>query len=116
MRFWIVGLLVFLSACDGGDQDITVFSVSIPFTETDQGWTGDFADYGEADSLAYALYFDHELIPQNLNSTGELHGLHISGRNGNHDLFMFVKGKISGLRPNKTYELLFAVRMASNTP
>jgi hypothetical protein len=116
MRFWIVGLLAFLSGCDYSDQPITVFSISVPFSETDQEWTADFADYPENDSIAYELYADHDLLPENLNSTGEIMGLHISGKSTNRDLFMFIKGKISGLLPNTTYELLFTVKVASNTP
>lgn len=116
MRFLIVGLLVFLSGCNDGEQEITVFTISFPFGDTAQGWTGDFADYPEADSVAYGLYFGHDLLPDNLNSTGSTFGLQLSGNNGSDDLFMFIKKKITGLRPNKTYELLFTVKLASNAP
>lgn len=115
MRFWIVGLLVLLVGCDSSDHEITVFTVSIPFSDTDQGWTGDFADYPENDSVTYELYVRHDLLPEKINSTGEIYGLHISGNNKNHDLFMFIKGKFSGLRPNTTYEVLFTVKVASIT-
>lgn len=121
-KFWIIGLLVFCSGCDSPEQEVTVFSISFPFTELDpdegpdEGWKGDFADYPEADSVTYGLYFHHDLLPDNLNSNGETYGLHISGNNGSDDLFMFIKKKISGLRPNATYELLFNIKLASNAP
>src|SRR5690242_12009007 len=114
-KFWIAGVLVLLIGCSFPDQEITVFSISFPFSDSDQEWTGDFADYPEADSIAYGLYFHHDLLPANLNATGIIHGLHISGSNGNNDLFMFIKKKISGLRPNATYEVLFKVNIASKT-
>lgn len=114
MRFWIVGLLLFLSGCDSADQEITVFTISFPFGDSDQEWTGDFADYPENDSATYQLYLGHDLLPQNLNTTGDARALHISGSNGNHDLFMFIKGKATGLRPNTSYELLFTVKIGSN--
>jgi hypothetical protein len=116
MRFWLACLIVFFVGCSYPDQDVTVFSISFPFNETDQEWTGDFADYPEADSAAYGLYFNHDLLPDNLNTTGATFGLHVSGNNGSGDLFMFIKRKISGLKPNKTYELLFSVKVASSAP
>jgi hypothetical protein len=110
--------LVFCNGCNVPEQEVTVFSISFPFSEldSDKGWTGDFADYPEADSVTYGLYYHHDLLPDNLNTNGETHGLHISGNNGSDDLFMFIKKKISGLRPNKTYELLFNVKFASKEP
>lgn len=116
LKFWFVGLLAMLSSCSYPDQEITVFSISFPFNVSDQEWTGDFADYPEADSVTYGLYFHRDLLPTNLNSNDTTRGLHISGNNENADLFMFIKKKISGLRPNATYELLFNVKVASNTP
>jgi hypothetical protein len=115
-KFCIVGLLVFWSGCNNADQVVTVFSISFPFSDIDQGWTGDFADYPEADSVTYGLYFNHDLLPENLLVTDTTRGLHIAGNNGSDDLFMFIKKKISGLRPNATYELLFNVKVASNAP
>ena len=116
MRFWILGLLVFLTRCNDGEQAITVFTISFPFNDSFQGWVGDFADYPETNSIAYELYVGHDLLPENLNTNGETRGLHISGKGNNRDLFMFMKRKISGLRPNATYELLFSVKLASNMP
>lgn len=116
LKFWIVGLLVFWSSCSYPDQEFTVFSISYFFNTTDQEWTGDFADYPESDSVAYGLYLHHDLLPDNLNTTGDTHGLHIAGTSSNRDLFMFIKKKISGLRPNTTYELLFNIKIASDTP
>jgi len=114
MRFWIVGLLVLLSGCSYPEQEITVFSISFPFSDIDHGWTGDFADYPEADSITYELYFNHDFLPENLLVTDTTSGLHISGNNGSDDLFMFIKKKILGLQPNTSYELLFNVKVASN--
>ena len=114
MKFWIVGLLVFLIGCSFPEQEVKVFSISFPFGSSDQGWIGDFADYPEADSVTYGLFYKYDTLPTNLNAKATIHGLHISGNNGNADLFMFIKRKISGLRPNATYELLFNVRVASN--
>src|SRR5688572_16875732 len=114
LKFWIVGLLVFWSGCSFPEQEVRVFSISFPFSSSDQGWTGDFADYPETDSVTYGLFYKYDTLPTNLNAKATIYGLHVSGNNGNADLFMFVKRKISGLSPNATYELLFNVRVASN--
>jgi hypothetical protein len=117
-KFWIIGLLFFGCGCDNPEQEITVFSISFPLGEldSDEEWTGDFADYPQNDSLAYGLYFNHDLLPQSVNANGETYGLQVSGNNGSDDLFMFIKRKISGFQPNTTYELLFTIRLASNAP
>lgn len=114
---WKLGIAVglfLLGGCSLPEQEVTVFSISYFFKDTDQGWTGDFADYPEGDSIAYELFYKHDTLPENLNANATLKALHISGKNGSDDLFMFVKKKISGLRPNTTYELLFNVKLASD--
>jgi len=98
------------------DQPIMVFSLTYDFSQSDQGWKGDFADYPEGDSLTYELFFKHDTLPTNLNANATKKALHVAGSNMSDDLFMFVKHKIAGLRPNTTYEVLFNVRLASNAP
>jgi hypothetical protein len=112
----IVAGIIILNSCNWPDQEVQVFSISFLFKDTDEGWTGDFADYPEGDSVAYELFYKHDTLPTNLNNNATLKALHISGSNGSDDLFMFVKKKISGLRPNTTYEMLFNVKVASNAP
>lgn len=110
-------LLFPLVSCDlSADQQMKVFSFSFDFSTADQGWTGDFADYPDGDSIGYELLFKHDTLPTNLNQNKTKSALLISGNNGSDDLFMFVKRKLSGLRPNATYELLFNVQLASDAP
>jgi hypothetical protein len=112
LKFSTIGLVVFLGACSMPEQEITVFSVSYFFDNSYEGWTGDFADYPEGDSVAYELLVTRDTIPGDTTKKGLL----ISGKNESDDLFMFIKRKISGLRPNTTYDLLFNVKVASNAP
>lgn len=104
-----------LLACEI-EQDIMVFSISYDFTETDNGWTGDFADYPEGDSLNFELFYKHDTLPTNLNDNATKKALHLAGINGSDDLFMFAKKKVTGLKPNTTYNILFNIRFASNAP
>jgi len=77
-------------------------------------WTGDFADYptGPEDSTFYELQFEHTNRPSNLGSAQK--AILLSGNNHSDDLFMFVKKKVTGLRPNTEYVLVFDVELASN--
>jgi hypothetical protein len=113
-RLLFVGFAVCgLMACEL-EQDVTVFSITYDFTQTDNGWTGDFADYPEGDSLNFKLFYKHDTLPTNLNANATRKALHIAGENGSDDLFMFVKKKLTGLKPNTTYNILFNIRFASN--
>ncbi len=116
LKFAVVGFMIVMGACSMPEQEITVFSISYLFKDSDEGWKGDFADYPEGDSINYELFFKHDTLPENLNANATIKGLHISGNNGSDDLFMFIKKKISGLRPNTTYNLLFNVKFASDAP
>lgn len=81
------------------------------FTNGNQEWTGDFADYPINDSLAYELNFSRATLPEPLDQNK--YALMITGNNHSDDLFMFIKRKITGLTPNTTYKLLIDVELAS---
>lgn len=81
------------------------------FTTGYEGWTGDFADYSENDSVLCELEFIRTTLPAPLNTSK--YALKITGKNRSDDLFMFIKRKISGLLPNTTYQLLISVDFAS---
>jgi hypothetical protein len=111
---FLCGML--LVSCNTDEQAITVFSITYNFNLQDNGWTGDFADYPEGDSIVYELFFKHDTLPTNLNANATKKALHISGNNHSDDLFMFIKKKVAGLRPNTEYEVLFSIKFASNAP
>lgn len=112
----VLGILVLvLAASCSRDQEVRVYSVSYFFNDSISGWAGDFADY-PLDSAGYHLQVDLDTLPYKINSDSSKKALRISGINKDDGLFMFIKRKVSGLRPNTTYELLFNVRLASNAP
>jgi hypothetical protein len=108
-------LTLFMIACFE-EQEATVFSYSYSFKIDDQGWTGDFADYPEGDSISYELVIKRDTIPTGTSTNSTTSGLLVSGNNGSDDLFMFIKKKITGLQPNTKYELMFNVRLSSKAP
>ncbi|HET9054017.1 MAG TPA: hypothetical protein VFM90_07585 [Cyclobacteriaceae bacterium] len=97
------------------EQEVRIYSVSYIFKDSASGWEGDFADY-PVDSAGYHLQAGLDTLPYNINADSTKKAIRISGINGSDDLFMFIKRKVSGLRSNTTYELLFNVRLASNAP
>ena len=46
----------------------------------------------------------------------EGYGIYLQGHNCCDDLFMFLKVQIEGLKPNTTYQVVFKIDLASNTP
>lgn len=113
----VVGLiLIFALFSHGCEPSIEsdgfyVFSTVYDFKNESYGWEGDFADYPIEDSIKYALKFDYTELPANLG-TGK--ALMLSGNNQSDDLFMFLKKKLTGLRPNTEYSISFEVEFATN--
>jgi hypothetical protein len=110
-------LILLCAACNLSSNDFySVFSVAFNFSDDPMGWTGDFADYPQGDSVLYELLFKHDTLPENLNNTGNRKALVLAGNNYSDDLFMFIKRKIAGLKPNTRYAILFNIQLASNAP
>lgn len=88
------------------------------FSSGAEGWTGDYADYpNDPQSLPlYQLEWGPATLPQPLNTSDA--AVRQSGDNRSDDLFMFIKRKVTGLQPGKTYsvnlKLVFATNAASN--
>lgn len=119
MRFFPAFCSVFLfilGVSCAPEQEIKNFSFSYLFADSASGWTADFADY-PLDSTGYQLHFKHDTLPYVINPDSSRYSLKLSGTNKNgNGLFMFVKRKISGLKPNTPYEVLLNVRLASKDP
>ena len=105
----ILFLFTFLIGC--GETDNENMEIKAEFSTESAAWSGSFADYtaGTApDRLAWRLAD----LPSPL--TGK--GLLLSGNNHSDDLFVYVKRKYSGLKPNKKYEVRFQLSIATNVP
>jgi hypothetical protein len=97
---------------DGSSPNGKVYEYG--FTSGTEGWTGGFADYPNEPNVeqTYLLEFSHSFLPAPLNPSDG--ALKQSGINRSDDLFMFIKRKISGLEPMKTYMVSITVNIASN--
>ena len=78
------------------------------------GWGGDFADYKIKDSVLCDLKIESTALPSNLSVNQK--SIKISGTNWGDNLFMFLKKKVSGLKPNADYTVVFEVELASDAP
>ena len=118
MKQVILIAVILISSIGCADLDYSerfeVFSNASDFSVGLESWTGDFADYpiGPDDSTFYELQFEYTDRPSNLGAPQK--AVLLSGNNHSDDLFMFIKKKISGLRPNTEYTLGFEVELASN--
>lgn len=84
------------------------------FSKGTEDWTGGFADFPVGEEVFYELAWGWENLPTPIDHHQK--GLYISGNNHSDDLFMYFKKKITGLKPNHTYQLQFDVTLATNIP
>lgn len=110
----ILGLLFFPGCSDDDNGENTPKTVDFYFSEDAEEWNGDFADYPEGEEDFYELEFDHATLPDPLSQSKG--ALRQTGNNHSDDLFMFIKRKITGLIPNREYDIYFDIRIASNAP
>lgn len=104
-------LLLPLASCSGDFEQEYQFDYT--FDEGEQGWVKDFADLpADYDPVIYELDSGWGELPSGL----EGNAIYMSGHNRSGDLFMFLKVQIDGLKPDTTYQVLFSIDLASNTP
>lgn len=104
-------LLLALASCSGGYEQEYQFDYT--FEEDEQGWTAGFADLpADFDQTFYELDSGWGALPPGLEGKA----IYLSGHNHSDDLFMFLKVQTDGLKPDTTYQVLFSIDLASNTP
>jgi hypothetical protein len=91
-----------------GDQTI---ELSYDFESDDEGWNGGIADLPSDDLDLYGLDVDHVTDDLPFESDG---ALRLSATNVNNDFFMFISKQITGLQPNKLYNISFTVDFAAS--
>jgi hypothetical protein len=111
--FWIslCFLLYPLVSCSGSAEKEYQFEYT--FDENQEGWETGFADLpADYDPAIYELDSGWGALPSGL----EGNAIYLNGHNRSDDLFMFLKTQIDGLKPGTTYQVLFSIDLASNTP
>lgn len=108
-------ILACISGCGGSPTTPSeVRTFAFDFARGTQGWIAGFTDYPPGREEDMELLADHRPLPAPLDQLRG--GLFISGRNRSDDLFMFWKGRVTGLRSDRTYTVEFTVEFATNVP
>jgi hypothetical protein len=110
-----IGIIFILNtSCKEDNSKEDIKSFVFEFDGGTEDWSGDFADYPLTDSVFYELTVGYSRLPHPLDTSKG--AIRISGNNHSDDLFMFIKRKISGLKPNTSYKISFDIEFASNAP
>lgn len=89
--------------------------VSFDFARQQHDWSAGFADYTDAyENLE--LKAEMALLPEPLNPSGKTTGFMVQGDNRPDDLFMFIRRKMTGLKPNRQYTINATIQFASDAP
>ncbi|WP_420320373.1 hypothetical protein [Flagellimonas sp.] len=84
------------------------------FAKDMQNWQGGFSDYPEGEEVSFELEIEHSSLPIPLDESQG--AIRQSGNNHSDDLFMFIKRRLTGLQPNRTYRATFNIQIATNVP
>ena len=105
-----VCLLTIAGGCTNNDPQ----TIQIDFRQSPQGWTAAFADYPVGQDAFYELEFDYRALEAPLDPSQMGH--YISGNNHSDDLWMYYKGRVSGLDADRRYSVRFEVEIATGVP
>jgi hypothetical protein len=112
---WLACIMLVLILLTGCSQVVEPIIVTYDFSETDQGWQGDFTDYPvNFDSEFYELEFAHRLLPEELDRAAK--GLMLKGANRSDDLFMYLRKQLTALDPDTEYKVVLEVEFATDAP
>jgi hypothetical protein len=92
-----------------------VRTVEVDFNRTLMGWAAGFADYPRGQEAFYELMSGHRPLPAPLLQQGRM-GFYISGNNHSDDLFMYLRGRIDGLRPSTRHGVEIRFDLATDAP
>jgi hypothetical protein len=105
-----------VAGCGGANApDIRSRSFTFDFNNGNEGWNADFADLpSNYNQATYELGVSHAELPSPVPVVRR--GIRIQGHNRSDDLFMFLKRKVTGLLPLRTYRVTYTVEFLSNAP
>ncbi|MGV3557664.1 hypothetical protein [Larkinella arboricola] len=86
-------------------------TINSDFKTNTDGWAAEITDYPLDQKDILEFQSGHKALPAPLDSSKK--AFMVSSHNRPDDLFMFLKKKVTGLRPNQTYKVSFEVELAS---
>ncbi|QNL48409.1 hypothetical protein H8S90_16630 [Olivibacter sp. SDN3] len=110
----LIPVMVLLVTSCQKDDDRTDGELIIrsEFSEGEDGWIADFAEYNGDNVEIYELEEGITNLPEPLDTDQQAY--RISGVNRSDDLFMYLKRQVTDLKPLTTYRITFTVEFASN--
>ncbi len=118
MRFWklipVVLLFVFASCSEGADDSFEIFIRDFDFAQGLDDWTAEFTEYPLGETPESDSVYKWSASLSTLPGSGRPAVL-LTCENLNGDIFMFLKKKISGLRPDTNYSIVFDISLATNS-
>ncbi|RYF71100.1 MAG: hypothetical protein EOO39_14545, partial [Cytophagaceae bacterium] len=106
----IIGILFVSSSCQQDTVEAQPALYQSNFEQSADGWVADLVDYSEQTG-DIQFTSSQTGLPQPLN--GNRQSLMLSSINRSDDVFMYLTKKLTGLQPNRTYQLVFDVELAS---
>lgn len=112
-RLAVVTCLLFIACDDSNDASFQIYTANFDFSDGDEGWTGDFCGYAEdVPDSTFQWTFSHTQLPAESGSTSG--ALLLSAVSPSQSIFMFMKKKITGFRPNTDYTVVFDVQFITD--
>ncbi|QIP13836.1 hypothetical protein G8759_15065 [Spirosoma aureum] len=108
--------LLGLGGCRDQNADMydSTILVVTDFAKGADSWKADYSDYqlNEADSIHFVSGIRSLPMPLDTSRKAFL----VGSTNASDDLFMFLKRKLSGLRPTTNYQIVYELELASKYP
>jgi hypothetical protein len=109
-------LLLGLYACSSEKRNDVdpIRTMNSEFETGTEGWIGDYALYNQSDSSNVAFVMEKDSLPSAIDSLK--FSLRMEGINPGDSIFLFMKKKVPGLNPEKTYKVSFDITIGTNYP
>jgi hypothetical protein len=109
-------LLLGLYACNSDKRNDVdpIRTMNSEFEKGTEGWIGDYALYNQSDTSKIAFVMEQDSLPSTIDSLK--YSLRMEGTNSGDSIFLFIKKKVPGLNPEKTYKVSFDITIGTNYP
>lgn len=110
-----IALTLSVTACNNDENPDADKSIESTFETGFDGWSGDLAEYNVAmDTTITEFSVKQAALPAPLDATKK--AIRIQSHNRSDDMFMFLKRKVTGLDPAKTYNVTFEIDLGTQYP
>lgn len=118
MKYFLMSLMIFaIIGCDKEDdiidpKPIENIQYEYVFNSNSDLWLAEFTDVNPKLDTMYHFNYGIENLPNPL--TGK--GMKLQSNNHSDDLFMYIKKKITNLKPNSNYKVSLDINLATEPP